>query len=212
MKITRIETIVLNLPMQIERATPMLGGRARTSIDMLLVRVETDAGLTGWGEAFGHRIFHATRAAIDTLVGPMFVGRDPSQILASHDEVQRVLHGVGRNGATMYALSGIDIALWDIAGKAAGVPLYRLLRSGWGEAFGHRIFHATRAAIDTLVGPMFVGRDPSQILASHDEVQRVLHGVGRNGATMYALSGIDIALWDIAGKAAGVPLYRLLRS
>jgi len=127
MKITRIETIVLNLPMQIERATPMLGGRARTSIDMLLVRVETDAGLTGWGEAFGHRIFHATRAAIDTLVGPMFVGRDPSQILASHDEVQRVLHGVGRNGATMYALSGIDIALWDIAGKAAGVPLYRLL-------------------------------------------------------------------------------------
>jgi len=127
MKITRIETIVLNLPMQIERATPMLGGRSRTSIDMLLVRVETDAGLTGWGEAFGHRIFHATRAAIDTLVGPMFVGRDPSQILASHDEVQRVLHGVGRNGATMYALSGIDIALWDIAGKAAGVPLYRLL-------------------------------------------------------------------------------------
>src|SRR5438093_48003 len=127
MKITRIETIVLNLPMQIERATPMLGGRARTSIDMLLVRVETDAGLTGWGEAFGHRIFHATRAAIDTLVGPMFVGRDPSQILASHDEVQRVLHGVGRNGATIYALSGIDIALWDIAGKAAGVPLYRLL-------------------------------------------------------------------------------------
>src|SRR2546422_4887756 len=97
MNISPSETIVLNLPMQIERATPMLGGRARTSIDMLLVRVETDAGLTGWGEAFGHRIFHATRAAIDTLVGPMFVGRDPSQILASHDEVQRVLHGVGRN-------------------------------------------------------------------------------------------------------------------
>src|SRR5262249_33664271 len=99
MKITRIETIVLNLPMQIDRATPMLGGKARTSIDMLLVRVDTDAGITGWGEAFGHRIFHATRAAIDTLVGPMFIGRDPSQILASHDEAQRVLHGVGRHGA-----------------------------------------------------------------------------------------------------------------
>src|SRR5881397_3225605 len=127
MKITRIETIVLNLPMQIERATPMLGGRARTSIDMLLVRVETDAGVVGWGEAFGHRIFHATRAAIDTLLGPMCIGRDPSQILAINDDFQRVLHGVGRNGPTMYALSGIDIALWDIAGKAAGLPLYRLL-------------------------------------------------------------------------------------
>ena len=73
----------------------MLGGRPRTSIDMLLVRVDTDAGITGWGEAFGHRIFPATRAAIDTLLGPLCVGRDPSQIVALTDELQRVLHGVG---------------------------------------------------------------------------------------------------------------------
>src|SRR5687767_14065184 len=127
MKITRVETLVLNLPMLIEGATPMLGGRARTSIDMLLVKIETDAGLTGWGEAFGHRIFHATRAAIDTLLGPMLIGRDPGQITAITDDLQRTLHGVGRNGPTIYALSGIDIALWDLAGKAAGLPLYRLL-------------------------------------------------------------------------------------
>jgi hypothetical protein len=127
MKITRVETMVLNLPMLIEGATPMLGGRARTSIDMLLVRIDTDGGVTGWGEAFGHRIFPATRAAIDTLLSPMCVGRDPGQILALNDDLQRVLHGVGRNGPTLYALSGIDIALWDIAGKVAGQPLYRLL-------------------------------------------------------------------------------------
>jgi D-galactarolactone cycloisomerase len=127
MKITRVETLVLNLPMIIDGATPMLGGRARTSIDMLLVRIDTDGGITGWGEAFGHRIFHATRAAIDTLLGPMCVGRDPGQIAALNDELQRALHGVGRNGPVIYALSGIDIALWDIAGKVAGLPLYRLL-------------------------------------------------------------------------------------
>jgi L-alanine-DL-glutamate epimerase-like enolase superfamily enzyme len=127
MKITRVESLVLNLPMVIEGATPMLGGRARTSIDMLLVRIDTDAGITGWGEAFGHRIFPATRAAIDTLLGPLCVGRDPSQITALNDDAQRMLHGVGRNGPTIYALSGIDIALWDIAGKIAGLPLYRLL-------------------------------------------------------------------------------------
>jgi D-galactarolactone cycloisomerase len=127
MKITKVQTIVLNLPMLIEGATPMLGGRPRTSIDMLLVRVETDAGITGWGEAFGHRIFPATRAAIDTVLGPLCVGRDPSQIAAIHDDLQRVLHGIGRNGPAMYALSGLDIALWDIAGKAANQPLYRLL-------------------------------------------------------------------------------------
>lgn len=73
MKITGVETVVITLPMVIGGATPMLGGKARTSIDMLLVRVDTDAGVTGWGEAFGHRIFHATRAAIDTLLGPMCI-------------------------------------------------------------------------------------------------------------------------------------------
>jgi L-alanine-DL-glutamate epimerase-like enolase superfamily enzyme len=127
MKITAVESIVLNLPMVFDGAAPMLGGRARTSIDMLLVRVDTDGGVTGWGEAFGHRIFPATRAAIDTLLGPMAVGRDPGAIAALHDDFQRTLHGVGRNGPTLYALSGIDIALWDIAGKVAGLPLYRLL-------------------------------------------------------------------------------------
>jgi D-galactarolactone cycloisomerase len=54
-KITRVESVVLNLPMVIDGATPMLGGRARTAIDMLLVRIDTDAGVTGWGEAFGHQ-------------------------------------------------------------------------------------------------------------------------------------------------------------
>src|SRR4029450_3224922 len=51
MKITRVQTLVLNLPMVIEGATPMLGGRPRTSSDMLLVRIDTDGGVTGWGGA-----------------------------------------------------------------------------------------------------------------------------------------------------------------
>jgi L-alanine-DL-glutamate epimerase-like enolase superfamily enzyme len=127
MRITRVDTIVLNLPMVIDGATPMLGGRPRTSIDMLLVRVETDGGVTGWGEAFGHRVFPATRAVIDTLLGPLCAGRDPSQIDAIHRDLQWVLHGIGRNGPAIYALSGIDIALWDLAGKVAGLPLYRVL-------------------------------------------------------------------------------------
>ena len=128
MKITRVESMVITIPMVIDPgAIPMQGGRPRTSIDMLLVRVDTDAGITGWGEAFGHRIFPATRAAIDTLIGPMCVGRDARQITVLNEELQRGLHGVGRNGPTIYALSGIDIALWDIAGKSAGLPLYQLL-------------------------------------------------------------------------------------
>jgi L-alanine-DL-glutamate epimerase-like enolase superfamily enzyme len=128
MKITKVETMVINMPMIIEGSVvPSQGGKPRTSMDTLMVRVETDGGVTGWGEGFGHRIFPATRAAIDTLVGPMCVGRDPTAINALADELQRALAGVGRNGPAMYALSAIDIALWDIAGKLAGLPLYRLL-------------------------------------------------------------------------------------
>src|SRR5262249_47933910 len=130
MKITRVETLVVTLPMVIEGATPRLRDRAVTSIDVLLVRVDTDEGVSGWGESFGHRIFPATRAAIDTVLGPMGMGRDPTQIAAIHDDLQRLLHGIGRNGPTIYALSGIDIALWDNAGKVAGLPLYRLLGGG----------------------------------------------------------------------------------
>ena len=72
MRITQVETIVVNMPMVIEGPVlPQQGGRARTSMDTLLVRVETDGGVTGWGEGFGHRIFPATKAALDTLIGPM---------------------------------------------------------------------------------------------------------------------------------------------
>ncbi len=128
MKITKVETIVVNMPMLIEGGVvPKQGGTPRTSMDTLLVRIDTDEGVSGWGEGFGHRIFTATRAAIDSFIGPMCIGRDPTAISTLVDELQRNLAGVGRNGPAMYALSAIDIALWDIAGKLAGLPLYRFL-------------------------------------------------------------------------------------
>lgn len=130
MKITAIETIVVNMPMKIKGPAPMLGGKARTSIDTLMVRIDTDEGVSGWGEAFGHRIWPATKAAVDTLVGPQCIGRDPAAISTLVNDLQRNLHGVGRNGPAMYALSAIDIALWDIAGKVANLPLYRLFGGG----------------------------------------------------------------------------------
>lgn len=130
MKITAIETIVVNMPMKIAGPAPLLGGKARTSIDTLMVRIDTDEGVSGWGEAFGHRIWPATKAAIDTLIGPQCIGRDPAAIGLLMNDLHRNLHGVGRNGPAMYAVSAIDIALWDIAGKLANLPLYRLLGGG----------------------------------------------------------------------------------
>ncbi|NBR28679.1 MAG: mandelate racemase/muconate lactonizing enzyme family protein [Betaproteobacteria bacterium] len=128
MKITAVETLVVRMPMLIDGdVLPKVSGVTRTAMDTLLVRIDTDEGISGWGEGFGHRIYTATKAAIDSFIGPMCIGRDPTAISALVDQLQRNLGGVGRNGPALYALSAIDIALWDIAGKIAGLPLYRLL-------------------------------------------------------------------------------------
>jgi len=127
MKITAVETTVVRMPMRIDGPAPKMGGVPRTSMEILLVRVDTDEGITGWGEAFGHRAIPTTRTAIDVLIAPLCIGRDPAAIVDLSLDIQHALHGGGRNGPVIYGLSGIDIALWDIAGKLAGLPLYRLL-------------------------------------------------------------------------------------
>ena len=63
MKITKISTHVINMPMKLRGDVPHVGGQARTALEMLLVRIDTDEGVTGWGEGFGHRIWSATRVA-----------------------------------------------------------------------------------------------------------------------------------------------------
>lgn len=127
MKITAVDTFVLRMPLVHAGDPPRISGQTRTAIEMLLVRVATDEGICGWGEGFGHRVWPATRTAIDSMVAPLCIGRDPRAIPALMNELMRALHGAGRAGPVVYALSAIDIALWDIAGKIAGLPLYRLL-------------------------------------------------------------------------------------
>ncbi len=127
MKITAVTTFVVRTPLVIRGEAPKIGGQARTAIETLLVRVDTDTGVTGWGEGFGHRVWPVTRTAIERMVAPLCIGRDPQDIPALMQELARAVHGAGRNGPVMYALSAIEIALWDIAGKMANQPLYRLL-------------------------------------------------------------------------------------
>jgi D-galactarolactone cycloisomerase len=123
-----VETIVVDMPMIIEgNAIPHPGGHPRTSVETLLLRIDTDEGISGWGEASPNRLLTATKATIDTVIAQMCVGRDPTAItdLAAH--VERALGAAGRSSVARFAISAIDIALWDIAGRLAGLPLYRLL-------------------------------------------------------------------------------------
>lgn len=127
MKIAAIETIVVRLPFRHDGPPTGFGGKVWTTLDTLLVKVETDAGITGWGEAFGYNCIPATRAAIDSQIAPLAIGRDAGDIAGLSRSLQQQLHNFGRNGPVTFGLSGLDIALWDIAGKTAGLPLHRLL-------------------------------------------------------------------------------------
>jgi L-alanine-DL-glutamate epimerase-like enolase superfamily enzyme len=93
----------------------------------VLVRAESDKGLVGWGEAFSYSCLKPVQAAVETMVAPLVGGREIAGIPAFMGELQQVLHLFGRYGITMFALSGLDIALWDLAAKAARVPLCALL-------------------------------------------------------------------------------------
>ena len=128
MKITNIEAIPVPIPFT--HGGPMTDfvvGKAWTELGHLLVRVDTDADITGYGDAFGFNAIHTTKTAIDTLITPIALGRDATEIGPLMDELAIKTHIFGRYGVTTFALSGLDIALWDIAGKAAGLPLYKML-------------------------------------------------------------------------------------
>jgi L-alanine-DL-glutamate epimerase-like enolase superfamily enzyme len=96
----------------------------------LLVKVTTDQGLVGWGEAFGFRAVASAKLAVDQLIAPLCVGRDATRIEPLMLDVAKKLHVFGRGGALAFGISAVDIALWDIAGKAAGMPLCQLLGGG----------------------------------------------------------------------------------
>jgi L-alanine-DL-glutamate epimerase-like enolase superfamily enzyme len=125
LKITAVEAVPLSIPFKYG-ADAMVHGSWR-ALDFCLVRVETDAGLVGWGEAFSYSCRRAVTAAVRDMVAPMAIGRRVGERDALHAEIQKRLHIFGRFGITAFALSGLDIALWDIAGKAAGKPLHALI-------------------------------------------------------------------------------------
>ncbi len=125
-KIARVGTIPLRIPFTQLGAPVVFFGRPRTAMEILVVTVETSDGITGYGETINW-VWRPVQAFIEDILTPLIVGRDANDVAGLTHELQRVLCVLGRYGLIMTALSGIDIALWDIAGKAAGVPLYRLL-------------------------------------------------------------------------------------
>ncbi|MCG8356736.1 MAG: mandelate racemase/muconate lactonizing enzyme family protein [Kiloniellales bacterium] len=163
MKIATVEAIPLSIPFSHGGQPAGWGGRAWLNLDMVLVRVQTEDGIVGWGEAFSYNCRQAVQAAVDHMLAPIVVGQDARNIAQRMIQLQRELHLFGRYGITIFALSGLDIALWDIAAKSAGLPLHRLLGGahreripGYASLFKYRdpeiVAERCRAALDEGYG------------------------------------------------------------
>jgi L-alanine-DL-glutamate epimerase-like enolase superfamily enzyme len=96
--------------------------------DAVVVKVTTAGGLVGWGESHHGRAHTAVAKLIDTTLRQLVLGMDAADVVGVWKKIydkQLASHGMG--AGTCLAMSGIDMALWDIRGKAAGMPLYQLL-------------------------------------------------------------------------------------
>jgi muconate cycloisomerase len=125
MKITRIEPIPVCVPLKKGMMTKTAHGEHVVSA-YVLVRVHTDEGLVGLGEAtvaprWTGETSRSCVAAIEELIGPALAGRDPSRITALRAVMDRELK------LNPFTKAGVEMALWDLAGKAAGKPVYDLL-------------------------------------------------------------------------------------
>jgi D-galactarolactone cycloisomerase len=121
MKITHVRTHVL----EVKLSQPFAYSRAWYATRMaMIVEIETDDGVVGWGECYGPAWM---TAAVVKSVSPLLVGADPLRTDWLWQEIYATLRDHGQKGVVIQGMSGIDIALWDIKGKHFGVPAYRLM-------------------------------------------------------------------------------------
>ena len=125
MKITSIKSHVLRYELDKELGYSQQYYKHRTAH---LVEVETDEGITGWGECFGPgNIALANKYIVEKVIQPLIKGDDPLKKEYIWHKVYNLLRDSGQKGMPIQALSGIDIALWDILAKKSNLPLYQLL-------------------------------------------------------------------------------------
>lgn len=125
MKITKVTSHVLRYDLPEELGYSQQFYSSRTAH---LVEIQTDEGITGWGECFGPgNVAIANKGIVEKVIQPMILGDDPVDRDVIWHKVYNLLRDHGQKGMSMQALSGVDIALWDVAGKVAGLPLHKLI-------------------------------------------------------------------------------------
>src|SRR5256712_3615619 len=124
MKITAIESFLLRIP------TPHPVALEFAEHKLVIANIQTDEGLAGLGYslAFGGGGAEAIQVYLETRLKPVLLGEDPLFVERLWERMYRADRGIKRQGIAGYALSALDIGVWDIVGKAANLPLFQL----WG--------------------------------------------------------------------------------
>ncbi|WP_147198664.1 mandelate racemase/muconate lactonizing enzyme family protein [Pantoea sp. CCBC3-3-1] len=130
MKIRSVEAQIIAIPFNDGGKPKPTTPTTWNKLEMVLVRIEDTDGNVGWGEAFGYFVTPATKAIIDNLLKPLLEGSEITSIRDWSHSIQHRLHIFGRYGITLFAISGVDIALWDLWAKRQNAPLYSLLGDG----------------------------------------------------------------------------------
>lgn len=191
MRITRIVHELLHVPLSRPRAAPSEASAGRLNhIIVLLAHVHTDAGLTGLGFAYALQgSGRAMLALAEDDLAPLVVGEDALDHERLAAKVYWRLQTIGRRGLVPQVYSAIDLALWDLKGKAAGLPLYKLLGgaresapvygsdTAWLWMSPEEIIDASRPYLDQgMMGiKVKVGADPE---ADADRLTRLREALG----------------------------------
>lgn len=125
LRIRSVEAFAISSPV---KDGPVLGIGQLTKRESVVVRIETESGIVGYGEAHHGRAASSVAHLINATLRHFVVGADATDVVGIWDKIyvmQLRSHGMG--AATSLAMSGIDLALWDIRGKAVGWPVYRLI-------------------------------------------------------------------------------------
>ena len=125
MKITKVESMILRVPLGEKRFfSSQCGFPERNS---LLVRIETDQGIYGWGEGGQYGPPEPVKACVDHVLAPMLLGRDPMDKGILWADMYNHTKDFGQKGTYIEAISAVDIALWDICGKRMEVSVGQML-------------------------------------------------------------------------------------
>jgi D-arabinonate dehydratase len=126
-KIKEVRCEVLEYTEFYEKDALAVIGGAEHPMEVCLVTVETSDGGVGYGEAIGYGSPESVEVTVNKVLNRLLSGEEPERIWYLWDKMYKATFRLGRRGIVVSAISGVDIALWDLLGKEHGTPVYRLL-------------------------------------------------------------------------------------